>query len=115
MKHRLSAILLMVLLAACAAVSEEVIRLDSSSDAAATASWERMLESVSPSQKNQLLAAMVQINLAGVSSAYEVVENPDLQRFGIVGIKDKVSDLNADEIIELGKRVSTMEVQPPAK
>ena len=115
MKNKLSAVFLAGLLIAGAAHAKEPIRLDSTSDAAAEASWEKMTKAASPKKKQQLLIAMLQINMAGVQSAHEVVRNPELQSLGIARIKDKVSGLTADEIIELGGRVSTIRVQSAGK
>ncbi len=88
-------------------MAKEAIRLDASSDAAAESSWERMVESVSAAKKQKLLVAMLQINLEGVNSAHEVVGDPELQRFGIARVKDRVAGLDADEIIALGGRASS--------
>lgn len=41
-----------------------------------------------------------------MNSAYEVAGNPELQRFGIARVKDRVAGLDADEIIALGGRAS---------
>lgn len=110
MKHRFLAVLIISVLATGIACAKEPIRLDASSDAAAESSWNRMTESVTPAKKQKLLVAMLQINLAGVNSAYEVAGNPELQRLGIARIKDKVANLNADEIIELGNRTASAQI-----
>ncbi|MEG1680604.1 MAG: hypothetical protein RR326_10950 [Stenotrophomonas sp.] len=111
MKHRFFSVLIISALATGIASAKELIRLDASSDAAAESSWNRMTESVSSAKKQKLLVAMLQINLAGVNSAYEVAGNPELQHLGIARIKDKVANLNADEIIELGNRTSNAQIQ----
>lgn len=110
MKHRFLAVLIISVLAIGIACAKEPIRLDASSDAAAESSWNRMTESVTPAKKQKLLVAILQINLAGVNSAYEVAGNPELQRLGIARIKDKVANLNADEIIELGNRTASAQI-----
>lgn len=111
MKIRFSAVLIVSLLVAGIACAHEPVRLDASSDAAAEASWKKMIESVSAAEKRKLVVAMLQINLAGVNSAYEVAGNPELQNLGIARIKDKVAGLSADEIIALGNRTSGVQVQ----
>lgn len=112
MKSRFFAVpVLLCALAAASAFAREPVRLDASSDAAAESSWEQMIESVSAAKKQKLLVAMLQINLAGVNSAYEVAGNPELQRLGIARIKDKVANLHADEIIELGNQTSSAQIQ----
>ena len=101
----------MSVLATGIACGKEPIRVDASSDAAAEFSWKRMTESVTPAKRQKLMVAMVQINLAGVNSAYDLVANPELQGFGIARAKDKVGNLNADEIIELGIDTPSVQVQ----
>jgi len=115
MKQKLATAFLVGVLAIGAAHANEPIRLDASSDAAAESSWKKMTEMATPEKKQKLLIAMLQINMAGVNSAYDVVRNPELQSLGIARIKDKVSGLTADEIIELGGRTSTIQVQPAGK
>ena len=111
MKNRFLAVLFISVLATGIACAKEPIRVDASSDAAAESSWKRMTESVTPAKRQKLMVAMVQINLAGVNSAYDLVANPELQSFGIAKVKDKVANLNADEIIELGNRTPGVQVQ----
>ncbi|WP_313493339.1 hypothetical protein [Stenotrophomonas sp.] len=111
MKARFFVVLIIGVLAAGSALAKEPIRLDASSDAAAESSWKQMIESVSAAKKQKLLLAMLQINLDGVNSAYEVVGNPELQGFGIARVKDRVAGLDADEIIELGSRTSGAEIR----
>jgi hypothetical protein len=89
------------------------LHLDASSDATAEASWKAMLHAAGPTERQALLAAMIKINLAGVDSAEQVVEDPDLQRLGIVRIKDRVAGLTSEQIIPLGNRVSKAIVEKP--
>lgn len=69
-----------------------------------------MVESVGPEKKQKLLIAMLQINLVGVNSAYRAAGNPELRRVGIAKVKNKIANLNADEIIELGDLMSSVQV-----
>lgn len=111
MKTRSLAVFLIGFLAVAGVQAGESIRLDASSDASAKSSWKRMTESVSREKQQQLLVAMLQINLAGVNSAYEVAGNPELQHPSITRIKDRIAGLNADEIIAMGNRVSTFQAE----
>lgn len=70
-----------------------------------------MTETVTPAKKRKLMVAMVQINLASVSSVYDLAANPELQSFGIARVKDEVANMNADEIIGLGNRTPGVQVQ----
>ena len=89
----------------------EPLRIDGSSDASVQASWNRMLARANRQTKQKLQVALLQLNLSGVNSAYEVVNNPDLQNISIVHIKDKVAGLTAEEIIDLANRTSTVKVE----
>lgn len=91
--------------------AEGVLRLDASSDASAESSWKEMLDTASPDKRQKLVAAMLEINLAGVKSATQVFEMPDRDQIGIARIKDKVAGMTADQIIDLGKKVSTVRVE----
>ncbi len=91
--------------------SREPLRIDASSVEAAEASWKVMVDSTRGSKKQKLLEAMLKINLAGVTSGYEVVGNPELQSLGIARIKDQVARMTADEIIALGERVGTIKIE----
>ncbi len=88
-------------------IAKEPLRVDASSDAAAEASWRQMFDSASPKKQRQLITALIDINLIGVNSAGEAMDNPELDSLGIVRIKDKVAGLTADEIIDFAKRTST--------
>lgn len=48
--------------------------------------------------------------MEGVSSAYEVVNDPELQQPSIERIREKVAGMTADEIIRLSKRVTSVRV-----
>ena len=61
----------------------------------------------------KLSMAMLAINIKGVQSAHEVVNNPELQSPSIGRIKDEVADMTAQEIIDYAAKVSMvrMEIQ----
>ena len=101
-----------VAVASASAVAQAPLRIDASSDAAARASWEAMLSSATPTEHQELLNALLQINLAGVQSAKQVVGQPGMQHLGIVRIKDTVAGLTAEQIIKLGNQVSTIKIEP---
>lgn len=115
MKHQLAAALLVGFLSISVSHAKEAIRIDASSDAAAEASWKKMTQEAASEKKQKLIIALLQINLAGVGSAYEAAANPELESFGIARVKDRVAGLTADEIIELGNRVSTIKIQQPGE
>lgn len=107
--HYLSALAMSCLLASGLSLARDSLRIDASSDASAQRTWKKMVASASPEERQQLIIALLKLNLAGVSSAYEVAGNPELQTLSAARIKDKISGLTADEIIELAERTSTAE------
>ncbi|MBN8728607.1 MAG: hypothetical protein J0H15_13020 [Xanthomonadales bacterium] len=109
MKIRLVALVLAFGLALSAQAGEDP-RLDGSSNAAAEATWKRIVEAAPPAERRKLLEAVIRINLAGVHSAYEVVGNPEFQELGIARIKDQVDGMTAAEIIAYGEKVGTVKV-----
>jgi len=100
-------------LVATVAHAREPIRIDASSNEAAEASWLRMVESARGAKKQRLPEAMLKIDLAGVLSVYEVIDDPELKSLGIARIKDQVAGMTAEEIIALGERVGTVKIQKP--
>ncbi len=91
--------------------ANDSIRIDASSDAAAAGSFARMVEPLPESKRKELQIAILVLNMDGVSSAYEAIRDPALQRPSIERIKDRVAGLTADEIIELSKRVTSIRVE----
>ena len=94
-----------------AANAAEPIRIDASTNATAQASWNEMYVQANPGTKQKLISALAELNLAGVKSAYEVVNNPDLQTLSAARIKDKIAGLTAEQIIELANKTATVKVQ----
>jgi hypothetical protein len=78
------------------------IHLDASSDAAADRSFQRMVNSLDGKRKDELVAAVVQLNMIGVDSAANAPTRPSAAR-----IKDKIAGLTAEEIIDLAHRTAT--------
>lgn len=110
MKKAVLALMLGMILSAGVAAKEPV-RIDASSSESAEASWIDMLNSVSRRKQRTLIEAMLKINFAGIQSAREVAENPELQRPSISRIKDQVAGMTASEIIEYGESVATVTVE----
>ena len=80
------------------------IRIDGSSDEAANKSFNEMVRSLTPSKQRKVVTAVALINMAGVHTAYDVLNNPDRQEMSAAKIKDKISGMTADEIIEFQMR-----------
>lgn len=117
LRNILNVLIAAALLFAASVHAREPIRIDATSDATAQASFARMTSSLSPRKQQALQIAVLTLNMEGVSSAYQVVNDPGLQRPSIERIRDKVSGMTADEIIRLSKRVKTVraDVRPPER
>jgi hypothetical protein len=113
-RNTLNVLMVVALLFAASVHAKEPIRIDATSEATATATFERMTSSLSPRKQQTLQIAVLLLNMEGVSSAYEVVDDPALQRPSIARIRDKVSGMSADEIIALSKRVKTVRAVLPS-
>ena len=110
LRTSLHAVIVAALLFAGGAHAREPIRIDASTEASAKASFEAMTTSLSPRKQQALQIAVLVLNMDGVSSAFDVVQDPELQRPSIERIRDKVSGMTADEIIRLSKRVTSVRV-----
>lgn len=114
-------VLLIALVAACSCTSVRAsndhhsVRLDATSDTTAQESYEKMMRQASEKQQQALAVAMLKLNMAGVQSAYEVVQDKDLQSVSIARIKDRVAGMTADEIIALAERTSDVKVDVKTK
>lgn len=106
-------LLLAIALSACATTGSErsSTRIDAATVETAEASFKRMADEQPAAKRNELLAAMIVINLAGVQSAYDVARNPALQSPSIGRIKDRVAGMTADEIIAYAATVSTVKTE----
>lgn len=110
LRTSLHALIVAALLFAGGAHAREPIRIDASTEASAKASFEAMTTALSPRKQQALQIAVLVLNMEGVSSAYEVVNDPELQQPSIERIREKVAGMTADEIIRLSKRVTSVRV-----
>jgi len=72
-----------------------------------------MMGELDRDEQMALAMAMLQLNLAGVESASEMLANPELRKPSITRIREQVDGMTADEIVALAARSSdvTMFVQ----
>lgn len=106
--------LTLLLLCFCALASpgaDESLRIDGSSDKSAQQSYNAMLNDASKKQQQELIIAMIKLNMEGVKSAHELVDNKELQNPSIIRIKDRVDGMNAEEIIDLAHQTSDMKIK----
>lgn len=101
----------------CAAFAESQapVRIDSSSPQAAKASYREMMENRSQDNQVKLALAVLTLNMKGVKSASEVVNNPELQSPSIVRIRTEVAGMTAEQIIALAARVPSVHIEPAGK
>ena len=102
-KHLAVAFLAVAMTVGCAAAAaqQSAVRIDSSSSQAAEASYKAMMNGRSQAEQQKLAIAVFMLNMQGVKSASEVVNNPELQSPSIARIREKVAGMTAEQIIEL--------------
>jgi hypothetical protein len=95
--------------------AREEVRIDGSSDKAVEQSYARMLASLKGDQQIELGTAVIQLNMIGISSAKEMLADPELRSPGPVRIKSRIVGLTAAEIIALAKRTATTRIVTPGQ
>ncbi|GAA4861344.1 hypothetical protein [Luteimonas vadosa] len=100
---------------ATAPATQDVLRIDATSTDSAEASYKAMMSERSEADQQRLALAVLMLNMEGVESAREVVDNPELQSPSIGRIKDKVAGLSANEIIELAARNPSIQIETPGQ
>jgi hypothetical protein len=83
------------------------IRIDGSTEAAADASFQQMIQSLKPDEQQALAIALVQINLAGATSAEDMLRTPSMRNPSAGHIRTKIDGMSAAEIIDYAKTVAT--------
>ena len=111
MMSRLIVAAALALALACRSFAASPPRLDATSAQSAQTTWNGMLNAATPQVRQELLVAMLKINLAGVQSASDPAGTPPPGGFGIVRIKDKVAGMTAPEIISYANKVSTVKLE----
>ncbi|KRG75742.1 hypothetical protein ABB30_11355 [Stenotrophomonas ginsengisoli] len=113
LRNTLFTLLLGTTLAACASSGSEkaTLTLDASNAATAEASYKQMQRSLPQAKQVELAMAVMAINFIGVNSAYEVVNNPELQQPGVARIKDRIAGMSAEQIIAYAASNSTTKVE----
>ena len=106
MKKLRMTILLVILLFAGIAAAGSVPKVDGSSDASAQRSYKAMFNSLDEQGQQKLATAMLLLNMEGVTSMQQVVDDPALQSLGIGRIRSRVDGMTADEIIKLAATAS---------
>ncbi len=92
------------------AAEQSAVRIDASSSQATEASYKAMMKARSPADQQKLAIAVLVINMQGVKSASEVVNNPALQAPSINRIRDKVAGMTAEQIIQLAAKNPSVRV-----
>jgi hypothetical protein len=110
MQPKSAVALLIVLLSWSSLAWSGGIRIDGSSEDAANRTFQRMMELVKPDQQQALAIALIQINLGGAESVYEVLRNPDMQHPSAGRVRDKIAGMTAPEIIAFANKTATTTV-----
>lgn len=82
------------------AVAKESARINAENEQVANSSFKKMMKALPQKKQQELAIAMLQLNMAGKNSVYDVMpgEKPSAGR-----IKDRIAGMSADEIIELSR------------
>lgn len=69
-----------------------------------------MYESLDQKAQIELATAILKLNMVGITSAKEMLADPELRSPGPVRIKDRIAGLSSAEIIELANKASTVRI-----
>lgn len=116
-KYLAVAVFSVVLILGCATVvaQQATVRIDASSSLAAEASYKAMMMGRSQADQQKLGLAVLVLNMQGVKSASEVVNNPALQSPSIVRIRTKVAGMTAEQIIALAAKNPSVRIESTGK
>jgi len=89
------------------ATAAEPLRIDGSSAETAKASYLKMAKKLPPAQQQALGLAVLKLNLDGVQSAYQAMDRDT----SIVGIRERVDGMTAEEIIALGETATGVKIE----
>ena len=116
-KYLAVVVLSVVLTVGCATATapQAAVRIDSSSAQAAEASYKAMMEGRSQADQQKLALAVFMINMQGVKSASEAVNNPELQSPSIARIRTKVAGMTAEQIIAFAAKNPSVRIEASGK
>lgn len=105
-------LVILITLAGCSASpSARDIRVDATSDKTFQRSFARLNNALSDKQQQQLMFAVLKINLEGVETAKELLQRENELSLSAIAIKDRLHGLNYQGIIELSQSVQSVEVR----
>jgi hypothetical protein len=99
MRNRVILSVLLIFAAITGTSARDPVRIDASSDIAANTTFEKMMRDCPRGQQKALVAAIVQLNLTGTHTVYEVVNDANKLQISAAHVKDQISGMSADEII----------------
>ncbi|MFD0739920.1 hypothetical protein ACFQZQ_11605 [Lysobacter koreensis] len=113
LKHVAVALISSALAVASASVPAQrgLVRIDATSSESAEASYKAMMRDRSAAEQQKLALAVLVLNMEGVESAREAMDNPELQSPSIGRIKDKVAGMTAKQIIETAARNPSVRIE----
>ena len=101
MRYTLNLCCLFVALNLTIAEARDPVRIDASSDKAANTTFDKMVRECPHDKQKALVAAMVQLNLSGAHTVFEILNDPNRRQMDAARIKDQIAGKDADEIIAL--------------
>lgn len=103
---------LVAMLLAFSALAASPLTIDASSAQSAQASYERMFDALPTGQRVELQKAIILINMDGVGSAAEMLQDPELRNPGIKKIRARVAGMTAQQIIAEARKVKSVRIVP---
>ena len=112
-KHQAVLVFSLAIIIGCTDVAAQhaTVHIDASSSEASEASYKAMMEGRSQADQQKLQLAVLVLNMQGVKSAIEVVNNPELQSPSIARIRTKVAGMTAEQIIALAAKNPSVRIE----
>jgi hypothetical protein len=100
--HCKAIFVLALIFGAVPAIAAQGIHIDAASEDAANRSYQRMVKSLDGSKRDELVTAVLQLNMVGVETASDAPANPSAGR-----IRDRIGGMTAAQIVDLAHRTAT--------
>jgi hypothetical protein len=91
--------------------AKDAVRIDASSDARVERSLERMKNQLAPAERQQLDAAIAQLNQVAIYSDVDAIDTPSDESPSATRIKGQIAGMTAREIIDLANRTTSTKAE----